>query len=286
MTESVIDPGLFTDRTEFTSRIIEKLGIPPCDFQETFHRIQVGGKMNRRQRTAGVLLPLLFRETPPGTKGQFVFHLIKRSSLVPQPGDLSLPGGMLHPVLDRLLRPILIYGPFSILRGEARAYALRQQASFPFITLFLTNALRESWEEIRLSPARVHFLGPLPTYSLTLFQRTIFPLAGFVENPGLPRLNREVEKILDIPLSSFYREDFFGSYRIDASDSTGHRSLEYPCLIHRDSDGVEEILWGATFHIIVGFLRIIMDYRLPEWRNGRIIRRSLHSDYLTGRSPT
>ena len=26
-----------------------------------------------------------------------------------------------------------------------------------------------------------------------------------------------------------------------------------------------------------------MDYRLPEWEKGRVIRRTLHSDYLTGR---
>ena len=287
MTERFVDPGLFTDRTDFPARIIVKLGIRHCDFQETFRQINVGRRTDRHRRAAGVLLPLLFREASPGGKGQFVFQLIKRSSLVPQPGDLSLPGGMLHPVLDRLLRPILIHGPLPILRGKARAYALQQQApAFRFITLFLTNALRESWEEIRLSPARVRFLGPLPTYSLTLFRRTIFPLAGFVENSGRPRPNREVEKIVEIPLSSFYREDLFGCYLIDASDSTGNRSLQYPCLIHRDSDGAEEVLWGATFHIIISFLGIVMDYRLPEWRNGPVIVRSLRPDYLTGQSPS
>ena len=158
------------------------------------------GKTDHPRRAAGVLLPLLFRESIPGGKGQFVFQLIKRSSLVPQSGDLSLPGGMLHPVLDRILRPLLIHGPFPILRGKARAICASQQApSFRLITLFLTNALRESWEEIGLSPARVRFLGPLPTYSLTLFRRTIFPLAGFVENPGSLHPNREVEKIVRNP---------------------------------------------------------------------------------------
>jgi 8-oxo-dGTP pyrophosphatase MutT (NUDIX family) len=285
MTEPFVDPGLFTDRTEFPDRVIERLGIRRCDFQETFRRINIDSSTDLHRRAAGVLLPLLYRDNFPGGKGQFVFQLIKRSSLVPQPGDLSLPGGMLHPALDRLLRPILIHGPFPILSGAARTYALQQQApSFRLITLFLTNALRESWEEIRLSPARVRFLGPLPTYSLTLFRRTIFPLAGFVENSGPPRPNREVEKIVEIPLSSFYRKDLFGCYRIDASDSTGHRSLQYPCLIHHDSDGAEEALWGATFHIIISFLEIVMGYRLPDWKNGPVVVRSLHPDYLTGRS--
>jgi 8-oxo-dGTP pyrophosphatase MutT (NUDIX family) len=284
MIESVTDPGLFRDRKAFLARIIEKLGTPPCDFQETFRNLTTSEKTDRQRRAAGVLLPLLFRESIPGGKGQFVFQLIKRSTLVPQPGDLSLPGGMLHPVLDRLLRPLLIHGPFPIVRGKALAYALQQHApSFRFITLFLTNALRETWEEIRLSPARVRFLGPLPTYSLTLFRRTIFPLAGFVENPGTLLPNREVEKIVEIPLSSFYREDVFGCYQIDVPGPSGRGLLQYPCLIHRDTDGKEEVLWGATFHIIVGFLRIVTDYSLPEWRKGPVIFRKLRFDYLTGR---
>jgi 8-oxo-dGTP pyrophosphatase MutT (NUDIX family) len=285
MTEPAPDPGLFTDRKAFLARVIDKLGAPPCDFQATFLKLTPFGKTDHHRRAAGVLLPLLFREDSSGGKGQFVFQLIKRSSLVPQPGDLSLPGGMLHPVLDRMLRLILIHGPFPILRGKARSYALAQPTpAFRFIALFLANALRESWEEIRLSPVRVRFLGPLPTYSLTLFRRTIFPLAGFVENPEPPRPNREVEKIVEIPLSSFYREDLFGCYRIDAPDPAGHRSLQYPCLIHQDSDGAEEALWGATFHIIISFLEIVMGYRLPDWMSGPVVVRSLRPDYLTGHS--
>jgi 8-oxo-dGTP pyrophosphatase MutT (NUDIX family) len=285
MIEPLVAPGLFTDPTGFPARVIDKLGTRHCDFRETFRQINLDREADRHGRAAGVLLPLLYREVSPRGKGQFVFQLIKRSSLVPQPGDLSFPGGMLHPLLDRLLRPLLIHGPFRILGGKARGYALRQNGpAFPLITLFLTNALRESWEEIRLSPARVRFLGPLPTYSLTLFRRTIFPLVGFVENPGPPHPNREVEKIVEIPLSSFYSEEHFGCFRIDGPGSTGRDSLEYPCLIHRDSDGMEEVLWGATFHIIISFLGIVMDYRLPEWRNGPVIVRNLRPDYLTGRS--
>jgi 8-oxo-dGTP pyrophosphatase MutT (NUDIX family) len=273
-------------REAFLVRVIEKLGTHPCDFQTAFREIATSGRDNRR-RAAGVLLPLLFHESSPGSsaaEGSFLFQLIKRSSTVPQPGDLSFPGGMLHPVLDRILRPLLTHGPFPVLRGNARKYAVSQNAdSFRLISLFLTSALRESWEEIRLSPFRVFFLGPLPTYSLTLFRRTIFPVAGFLENPGLLHPNREVEKIVEIPLSSFYQKEHFGCYQIDAGDSDGKKPPQYPCLIHHDPDGGDEVLWGATFNIIVQFLGIVLNYRLPEWENGPVIMRSLKPDYLTGR---
>ena len=285
MTGQPADAGNVT-REAFLGRVIEKLGMHPCDFQTTYREIATSDRDNRR-RAAGVLLPLLFRESSPGSstaEGSFLFQLIKRSSRVPQPGDLSFPGGMLHPVLDRLLKPLLTHGPFPILRGNARKYAVsRNRDSFGLISLFLTTALRESWEEIRLPPSRVFFLGPLPTYNLTLFRRTIFPVAGFVGTPGMLHPNSEVEKIVEIPLSSFYKKEHFGCYQIDAGSPDGKKPIQYPCLIHHDPDGGEEVLWGATFNMIVGFLGIALNYRLPEWHKGPVIIRSLKPDYLTGR---
>ena len=277
------------DEKEFLARVIKSLGNHPSDFPEKMRQIAAAPESPSSPRAAGVLLPLVFRRTPAGRaagEGEFCFQLIKRSRRVPQPGDLSCPGGVLHPVWDAVLRLLTIYGPFPILRGAARRHVFnRERETFRIITLFLTNALRESWEEIRLSPRRVRFLGPLPSYSLALFRRTIFPLAGYVDRPGVLRPNGEVERIVEIPLASFYREDLVGSLSIDAEDSTepgGHRADPLPCLIHRDDAGIEEVLWGATFNIAVRFLEITLDYRLPEWRKGPAVRRTLSRDYLTG----
>jgi 8-oxo-dGTP pyrophosphatase MutT (NUDIX family) len=283
-------PGLFSRRDTFLARAIERLGTYPSDFPSTIVQIKASGKSIAPRQAAGVLLPLLFRKSSSGdhSEGQFVFQLIKRSSRVSQPGDLSCPGGMIHPIIDRLLRPLLIHGPFPIIRGPARIYlSQREPAIRRIMTLFLVNALRESWEEIGLSPFRVRFLGPLPTYSLMRFRRTIFPLAGFVEKPGSLDPNREVEKIVEIPLVSFYEEDLIGCYILSAPDPTDRnvlRSFKHPCLIHHDSNGGDEILWGATFHIIIQFLEIVMDYRLPDWEKGCAVHRTLDSDYLTGGS--
>ncbi len=285
------DPQLVRCREEFLGQATERLGRHPSDFQTEMEEITSSAKTATPRLAAGVLLPLIFRHSPrrgdPG-EGQFVFQLIKRSSRVSQPGDLSCPGGMVHPLLDRLLRPLLLHGPLPVISGPARVHALRRNPqSLRIMTLFLANALRESWEEIGLSPFRVRFLGPLPTHRLVRFQRTIFPLAGFVEKPQRPHPNREVEKIVEIPLASFFREELIGCYTISGpgtAETGGPGSLRYPCLIHRDPAGGQEILWGATLHIIVHFLGIVMDYHLPDWIQGPVIHRTLSPEYLTGRS--
>ena len=291
MNDMDADTGLFKSRDAFLTQVTDRLGTYPSDFQPEIARIRASEKTVTPQLAAGVLLPLLFRESPcrggSSEAGEFVFQLIKRSSFVTQPGDLSCPGGMIHPVIDRLLRPLLIHAPLPTVRNRARAYALnRGQHSFRITTLFLANALREAWEEIGLPPWRVRYLGPLPTYSLTRFRRTIFPLAGYVETAGPPRPNREVEKIVEIPLSAFFEEGRIGCYMLsvpDPGDPGVSIPMRYPCLIHRNPDGEEEILWGATFHIATRFLAIVMDYQLPDWINGPVVRRTLRPDYRVER---
>ncbi|EKD22110.1 MAG: hypothetical protein ACD_87C00149G0002 [uncultured bacterium] len=289
MRDTDTDPGIFSLRDAFLARAVERLGTSPSDFLSTIEQIKASRKSIAPRQAAGVLLPLLFRQSSSDdqSEARFVFQLIKRSTRVSQPGDLSCPGGMIHS-FDRLLQPFLFHGPNPIIRGPARDYiARRDPALRRIITLFLANALRESWEEIGLSPFGVRFVGPLPTYSLKSFRRTIFPLAGFVEKPRPLNPNREVEKVVEIPLASFYNEKSIGRYTLSAPDPSDHcivQSVQHPCLIHRDPNGGEEVLWGATFHICIQFLEIVMDYRLLDWEKGRAVRRTLGSDYLTGGS--
>jgi hypothetical protein len=152
------------------------------------------------------------------------------------------------------------------------------------ISLFLANALRESWEELHLNPLHVSLLGSLPTYSLHLFRRTIFPLVAITRSDWTPIPNPEVDKIIEIPLTSFFRKDSYGRYMIEASETlptTDQGPWEFPCLIHEDDDG-EEILWGATFYIIMNFLGIVFDFQLPDLHARRIRNKTLNLDYLSG----
>lgn len=99
------------------------------------------------------------------------------------------------------------------------------------------------------------------------------------------KLNWEVEKVVEIPLSSFFRNDNYGLFTLDHTHIAKNSMLEqmiFPCFIHRDMDGREEILWGATFNIILSFLRIVFDYVLPEISDIQRRSRSIKPDYLTG----
>ncbi|OIP87186.1 MAG: hypothetical protein AUK24_09830 [Syntrophaceae bacterium CG2_30_49_12] len=279
-------PALLSQKDKFLEIAVKKLGGIPLDFSERMQFIKETLGTGEVHQAAGVLLLLHFRknhERPEKQEGEFTFQLIKRSAAVAQPGDLSCPGGFLQRFLDPLLRPFVTSGFVPILRGDALTYARKRDAeTFRVMTLFLTNALRESWEEIKLSPWNVIFLGPLPTYSLTLYRRTIFPLVGFVKNPWPIRLNSEADRVVEIPLKSFFEEGNYGLYTVEVSDQSRSNCEEssYPCFIHKDDKGGEEILWGATFNIIVNFLQAVLDYKLPDMHAKKMIKMTRHPRYL------
>ena len=277
---------LLSQKEKFFEVAIKKLGTIPLDFSEKMQFIKETPNTKELHQAAGVLLLLNFRENhrPSAERGgEFTFRFIKRSAIVAQPGDLSCSGGFLRPVLDSCLRPLLTSGLIPVLQGDALKYARgRDAGTFRLMTLFLANALRESWEEIGISPWNVLFLGPLPTYSLTLYRRIIFPLVGFIKKPCSTRLKSEVDRIVEIPLQSFFDEGNYGLYTTDVSEQSrlNYQELCHPCFIHRDDEGREEILWGATFNIAVNFLQAVLDYNLPDMSTKKMIKMKRHPRYL------
>lgn len=265
--------------------IVERLRTTEVNYHERIKSKEQKGEY-KRQTEAGVLIPIYFKTDQSMDNGEFVFLLSKRSAAVSQSGDLSGPGGKLEPFLDRLLSFFIVHGFPSLLSEDALMYAReRGKVTFDGIALFLANAVRESWEEIRLSPFNIRFLGPLPSYRLHLFTKTIFPMIGLVEKKWKFHSSREVEKMVEIPLEAFYNKKNYGFFSIRSPDGTAdgmENGWKFPCLIHGDDDGEEEILWGATFNIIISFLDIAFDFTLPEIQPERIITKTLHPDYLTG----
>jgi 8-oxo-dGTP pyrophosphatase MutT (NUDIX family) len=244
---------------ELKVQVIEALAGLKLDYLDQLAFIQECNRNGEKWGDAGVLLMLSCEGE------QATLLLNKRSDQVQQPGDLCCPGGAVHPFLDRLLHRLLFFK-----RGAAYRWAKeREQPLFHRITFFLATALREAWEEIRLNPFRVEFLGALPCYQLASFQRVIFPLVGLVA-PGIRfRPNWEVERIIYVPLEAFFEEGNYGLYTLAIPESyqerigDGGAEAEFPCFVHTE-EGQEEVLWGATYEIVMSFLEVVFDFQPPE----------------------
>jgi 8-oxo-dGTP pyrophosphatase MutT (NUDIX family) len=282
--------SLLHDREGFRFHVIEALAQEPVDYLTQFEFIDKQRESRMTWAGGGILLPLYFRENqnPEGnTSGHYVFLLSKRSKNVQQPGDLCAPGGGIHPLLDSLSGKLLRFGLLPGTRGPGFALAKRRGKSIHEKILFLLgNALRESWEELRLSPFNVEFLGPLPTYRLRHRTWIIFPMVGRVKHCWKPKLSWEVEKIVSIPLETFFHPTNYAVYSLEVAENLITQGIpspwEFPCFVHKE-DGEEEILWGATFEVIQTFFKIVFDFSFPSPDTQRVVHMSLASNYFSGR---
>ncbi len=282
--------SLVHDREGLRPHVVEALGREPVEYLAEFDFIDKRRK-NRKTWTGGaVLLPLYFREDrdrEEKTSGRYVFLLSKRSKSVQQPGDLCAPGGGIDPFLDSLSGMLLRFGLLPGIRGPGLSLAEQKgKLAYRKLLFLLGNALRESWEELRLSPFNVEFLGPLPTYHLRHRPLVIFPLVGRVKHSWKPKLSWEVDKIVSIPLEKFFDRANYAVYSLEVPEKLVAQGIpnpwEFPCLVHQE-DGEEEILWGATFEIIRTFFKIVFGFSFPVPEKGKIVRRPLPSNYLSGR---
>jgi 8-oxo-dGTP pyrophosphatase MutT (NUDIX family) len=277
-----------SDKKGVIERIVEHLGRAPIDYKERVEFIRSKNGSADRWLAAGVILLLHYHEGT-GHEGGFVLQLIKRSSVVPQPGDISCPGGMLHPVADRLLRHLISSGLTPIMQGKARSLARAKGVkTLEHISLFLTNALREAWEEIRVNPLNVQFLGALPSRELYVFSRIIFPVVGLVMRDWTFQPNREVERVIEIPLKALFDRDRYGTLTVEIESTLPFRHevepvRNFPCFLYTPPGGHEEVLWGATMSIVMNFLEIVFGFTLPEENSNRVVRKSLRPDYATGK---
>ena len=278
------------DREAFPFHVMEALAREPVDYLKQFEFVDRQRENQGGWGAGGVLLPLFFRENQTqgrNPSGEYVLLLSKRSKNVQQPGDLCAPGGGIHPRMDSLLGKLLGLGLFPRVRSPGLALA-RHQGKRPYekLLLLLGNALRESWEEIHLSPFNVEFLGPLPAYRLYHRPWTIFPLVGRVKHCWKPKFSWEVEKIVSIPLENFFYPENYAVYSLEVPEALIHQGIpnpwEFPCLVHEE-EGKEEILWGATFEIIRTFFQIVFAFSFPVPDRQRVIRRPLALNYLSGR---
>jgi 8-oxo-dGTP pyrophosphatase MutT (NUDIX family) len=240
---------------------------------------------DQASHTSAVLLLLGWGCPPSGNNSAPCLVLNKRSARVRQPGDLCCPGGSIDPGVDRVISrlltwPLLSFGrwPFwswwkSHRRPEARWLALCYAA-----------ALRESFEEMRLNPFGVTYLGCLAPQRLALFKRVIYPSVGWIGGQKRFFPNWEVEQIVHIPIAELLKPENYVRYRLRFNFSQGvdrptSATDEFPCFIHRHGAGTER-LWGATYRMVMDFVDLIFGFQPPDLQTLPLVTGQLQDDYL------
>ncbi|MCF8054043.1 MAG: CoA pyrophosphatase [Deltaproteobacteria bacterium] len=201
------------------------------------------------------------------------FILTKRSRFVPQPGDISFPGGAIDPSLDISFAGRIRQGLVPVYDADiGKGISCHREMS-----LLTATALREAGEEIGICPSDVSIKGILPPYDLKIFAKKIVPIVGKVTREWQVALSEEVERLVELPLSAFFNEENY--VRLEISHGVG-RSTFPAIAIPNNSD--DDILWGATLFIIEDFLRRCFNFHFPEWRDKRLVSRILDERYLYG----
>ena len=275
-----MDTKLFRQKDDFPLHVLSRLEKESVDYAEKHLSIVHSNAGGAKHLEAGVVVLLHYDQS------EYRFQLIKRSESVAQAGDISCPGGMLESKTDEMLSHILLKtGMIRTIDGRL-LYDLpnKDEQTASLVSLFLMNALREAWEEIGLSPLNVGFLGALPSYSLTYFSRTIFPLVCLVREPYHYQLSDEVEKVLEIPLTCFFQRSSYATLEVESGlgSADPRYNMKFPCLVIPDGKGSEDILWGATFYIVTNFLKIISGDILPPLSPSRVVKKSLSPHYASG----
>ena len=235
---------------------------------------------------AGVLLLLGPRVNNKKNTAEPCLILNKRSLKVRQPGDLCFPGGSVTPRLDSHLAklfslPFTSLGRWKYWPQWNHAHPLNARQ----LSLFWATGLRESFEEMRLNPFGVKFLGPLPPQPLVMFRRVIYPMAAWVKRQKRFFPNWEVDKIVYIPLRDLLDAGNYRRYRLclqtGENEQSPNSGQDYPCFYFQTGSDTE-ILWGATYRIATLFMNYIFGFEPPILETLPIVEGKLDQAYLTG----
>ncbi|RLC06261.1 MAG: hypothetical protein DRH90_03785 [Deltaproteobacteria bacterium] len=223
----------------------------------------------------------------PGDNGQApepCLILNKRSQEVTQPGDLCCPGGGISPGMDTFLAGTMTLPGLPMWRWPFWS-AIRSQRykEAKILRVLFFTSLREGFEEMRLNPFGVRFLGSLPIQRLVMFGRVIYPMVGWVSRQQHFRLNWEVEKIVSIPLRKFLDPGNYVRYQLEMKDpnaDNGSRQVyDAPSYLHKNSLETE-VLWGATCRITLNFLELMFGFEVPADESLPVLKGIMDETYM------
>jgi hypothetical protein len=212
--------------------------------------------------------------------------LNKRSLKVKQPGDLCCPGGSISSRVDTFLSKLLSLPGSPLTRWPYwKLWRKQRRHEAQNLAILFATCLREGFEEMRLNPLGVKFLGPLPQQQLIMFHRVIYPMVCWISRQKQFSPNWEVERVVYIPIQDLLNPSNYARYRLQIETSQGNENnqdvRDYPCFIQKQKNN-HEVLWGATFRITMAFLEIVLGYKPPGIESLPVVYGSLDKNYLTG----
>ncbi|MEE4262901.1 MAG: CoA pyrophosphatase [Desulfobacteraceae bacterium] len=236
------------------------------------------------QTSAGVVMLLGPKPSCADGGAEPCVVLNKRSLKVKQSGDLCFPGGSIAPRIDPYLARLFSL-PFTSL-GRWPYWQNWQQSHTRLaktMSILWATGLRESFEEMRLNPFGVRFLGPLPPQSLVMFKRTIYPMVGWINRQKRFFPNWEVAEVVYVPLRNLLNPAYYSRYRLTMGTSPGQGQTEsiqdFPCF-RIETQNKPEILWGATYRITLDFLEHVFGFKPPAITTLPVVEGVLDESYL------
>ena len=178
--------------------------------------------------------------------------------------DFFTPSAILFPIIPYEDKP---YELILIHRSD-RGTRHRGEMSFPggkFESItdksMKDTALRETEEEIGVYRENIKVLGCLDDFP-TMTKYIITPYVGIINrNQELVRDEREVQKILKIPIDFFTNKHNFREQPIDIE---GHKFPIFYFNYVNQNDGKHYTIWGATAYMIVTFIEKVYGFTLSD----------------------
>ena len=144
----------------------------------------------------------------------------------------------------------------------------RDEMSFPggkydpqFDKSLRDTALRETEEEIGVPRESVKIIGCLDDFP-TMTQYIITPFLGIIDkNQNLIRDEREVQRILKVPIDFFINKINFREQAVDIEDK------KFPVFYFNyfdNENGQKYTIWGATAYMIATFIEKVYRFTMSE----------------------
>lgn len=111
-------------------------------------------------------------------------------------------------------------------------------------------AVREAWEEIGINEQDVEILGTLLSANTSSSSFALDAFVAVLPKPSMYKVSSdEVDEVLEIPLSHFWRKGVYGVESWQTRDGVSRK-------MHFFEFG-DDLIWGATARIIYEFLRTL-----------------------------